>query len=138
MISSPRAICSPLASVVRKSVHQPSIAASGVRSSCESVARKSSLSRFARSASPRAMRSLSSSASRSDSARSRRATSRPNRNIAASMQVEPQIAIKGLKKAGGSTRKSITTRQTNIEAIAANRHDQAPTAPRRRVAKTSP
>ena len=44
---------------------QPSIAFSGVRSSCERVAMKSSLSRFARSASVRAARSASYSRSRS-------------------------------------------------------------------------
>ena len=56
----------------RRTCDQPRIALSGVRSSCESVARNSSFISLMRSASVRAARSLSSSASRSSAARLRR------------------------------------------------------------------
>ena len=59
----------------RSTCVQPRIALSGVRSSCDSVPRKSSFSRLTRSASPRARRSCASSCSRSSSAWRRPVTS---------------------------------------------------------------
>ena len=69
MVSRPARSSSALRLVMRSTWAQPRMAFSGVRSSCDSVARNSSLASLTRSASARAARSLSSSALRSAAAR---------------------------------------------------------------------
>ena len=88
---------------------QPKTAFSGVRSSCESVARNSSLIRFACSASSRAARSFSSRRARSAARRrdsaslSRSPISRARRRLAAASNARAtsEISAIGVVNAGG-------------------------------------
>ena len=68
MTSSPCWVCAAVIVPVRRRCDHPRMAFSGVRSSCDTVARNSSFIAFARSASPRANCSLSRSWRRSSAA----------------------------------------------------------------------
>jgi len=54
------------------------------------------------------------------------------------MQLEPQIAISGLKNPGSSTPLTTAMRHTSIEHIAPSRNSQAPDAPWRRLSRWIP
>ncbi len=81
MVSSARSCVASSRRLVRKSVIQPKMAFSGVRNSCDMVARNSSFKRLNSSASARSTFSRASKASRSASARKRSAISACRRSL---------------------------------------------------------